>query len=169
MDLVEQDHTERVPHIPPFPLKKERNHSHRAWIEGASLSRSFLCANTGREYVEIVDEFVTAVMSRWPNAVLQFEDFSTEHAMLLLERYRNHYMVFNDDIQGTAASALAGMYGALRVLGMGPEQVRSVAEDQRLEAGIDLTVRALHGPPRSGASNASSASGPAPRAWAASA
>jgi hypothetical protein len=48
--------------------------------------------------------------------VLQFEDFSTNHALTLLQRYRNHYMVFNDDIQGTAASALAGMYGALRVL-----------------------------------------------------
>jgi malate dehydrogenase (decarboxylating) len=55
-------------------------------------------------------------MARWPNAVLQFEDFSTNHALKLLERYRSHYMVFNDDIQGTAASALAGMYGAMRVL-----------------------------------------------------
>ena len=44
-------------------------------------------------------QFVSAVMARWPNAVLQFEDFSTNHALKLLERYRNHYMVFNDDIQ----------------------------------------------------------------------
>lgn len=63
-----------------------------------------------------LSQFVSAVMTRWPNAVLQFEDFSTNHALRLLERYRNHYMVFNDDIQGTAASALAGMYGAMRVL-----------------------------------------------------
>lgn len=44
-------------------------------------------------------QFVQAVMARWPNAVLQFEDFSMEHALLLLERYRRHHLVFNDDIQ----------------------------------------------------------------------
>ena len=62
-------------------------------------------------------QFVHAVMARWPHAVLQFEDFSMEHALLLLERYRQHHLVFNDDIQGTAATALAGLYGALRALG----------------------------------------------------
>lgn len=44
-------------------------------------------------------QFVTAAMARWPNAVLQFEDFSIEHAGPLLERYRKHHLVFNDDIQ----------------------------------------------------------------------
>lgn len=53
----------------------------------------------GEEYLKIMDEFVSAVMSRWPHAVLQFEDFSTEVAKTLLERYRNHHIVFNDDIQ----------------------------------------------------------------------
>jgi malic enzyme len=38
-------------------------------------------------------------MARWPKAVLQFEDFSTDHALVLLNRYRNQYLVFNDDIQ----------------------------------------------------------------------
>lgn len=38
-------------------------------------------------------------MNRWPNAVLQFEDFSIDHALILLERYRHHHLVFNDDIQ----------------------------------------------------------------------
>jgi hypothetical protein len=55
-------------------------------------------------------------MDRWPNSVLQFEDFSNEHALALLERYRNFHLVFNDDIQGTAATALAGLYGAMRRL-----------------------------------------------------
>ncbi|GIL59677.1 hypothetical protein Vafri_14408 [Volvox africanus] len=73
---------------------------------------------TGPEYFEILDEFVTAAMARWPNAVLQFEDFSIEHAGPLLRRYRKHHLVFNDDIQGTAATALAGLYGALRVLNL---------------------------------------------------
>ena len=44
-------------------------------------------------------QFVKAVMTRWPNAVLQFEDFNMEHAQPLLERYRSHHLVFNDDIQ----------------------------------------------------------------------
>lgn len=38
-------------------------------------------------------------MSRWPKAVLQFEDFEMQHALTLLERYRKHHLVFNDDIQ----------------------------------------------------------------------
>ena len=38
-------------------------------------------------------------MTRWPNAVLQFEDFNMAHAQPLLERYRDHHLVFNDDIQ----------------------------------------------------------------------
>ena len=46
-----------------------------------------------------MDEFVKAVMARWPKAVLQFEDFSLEHAHPLLGRYRRHHLVFNDDIQ----------------------------------------------------------------------
>eukprot|EP00877_Chromochloris_zofingiensis_P009541 jgi/Chrzof1/4840/Cz15g01060.t1_MME1[v5.2] len=75
---------------------------------------------SGKEYYAIVDEFVHAVMSRWPKAVLQFEDFSIDHALVLLERYRHHHTVFNDDIQGTAATALAGLYGALRRLGKSP-------------------------------------------------
>lgn len=77
----------------------------------------------GREYYQLIDEFVAAVMSRWPRAVLQFEDFSTEHALVLLNRYRNQHLVFNDDIQGTAATALAGLYGALRVLGLKPDDL----------------------------------------------
>ncbi|KAG2502128.1 hypothetical protein HYH03_000618 [Edaphochlamys debaryana] len=75
---------------------------------------------TGADYYAIIDEFVAAAMSRWPNAVLQFEDFSIDHAKPLLERYRTHHLVFNDDIQGTAATALAGLYGALRVMGLPP-------------------------------------------------
>jgi malic enzyme len=44
-------------------------------------------------------QFVNAVMARWPNAVLQFEDFQMAHALTLLQRYRHHHLVFNDDIQ----------------------------------------------------------------------
>lgn len=44
-------------------------------------------------------QFVNAVMGRWPHAVLQFEDFNLAHAQPLLERYRKHHLIFNDDIQ----------------------------------------------------------------------
>ncbi|KAK9792672.1 hypothetical protein WJX73_006593 [Symbiochloris irregularis] len=77
----------------------------------------------GDEYYDIMDEFVKAVMGRWPNAVLQFEDFSLQHAHPLLGRYRNHHLVFNDDIQGTAATACAGVYGALAVQGKLPPAI----------------------------------------------
>lgn len=71
----------------------------------------------GDAYFEILDEFVEAVMSRWPKTVLQFEDFQLQYAHTLLQRYKHQHLVFNDDIQGTAATALAGVYGALKVQG----------------------------------------------------
>ena len=49
--------------------------------------------------VQILDEFVEAVMSRWPKAVLQFEDFQLPYAHPLLQRYKDQHLVFNDDIQ----------------------------------------------------------------------
>jgi len=71
----------------------------------------------GDRYLAIVDEFMAAVTTRWPGVLVQFEDFSYNHAMTLLDRYRKHRLVFNDDIQGTAAMVLAGVYGALRAQG----------------------------------------------------
>jgi len=77
----------------------------------------------GKRYVELVDEFMDAVKLRWPKAVIQFEDFETKHAEMLLKRYRNNFRVFNDDIQGTAATGVAAVYGALAVRGKGPEAI----------------------------------------------
>jgi len=71
----------------------------------------------GDRYLAIVDEFMAAVTTRWPGVLVQFEDFSYQSAQLLLDRYRKHRLVFNDDIQGTAATVLAGVYGALRAQG----------------------------------------------------
>lgn len=71
----------------------------------------------GDEYFALMDEFMNAVTNRWPRAVVQFEDFSSDHARVLLERYRDLHCVFNDDIQGTAAAASAGLIGALQVKG----------------------------------------------------
>ncbi len=58
---------------------------------------------TGEEYENFVAEFIQAVKSRWPNVLLQFEDFAQKNAMPLLDRYRDEVCCFNDDIQGTAA------------------------------------------------------------------
>lgn len=72
---------------------------------------------TGEEYDRFVDGFIQAVRSRWPNVLLQFEDFAQKNAMPLLERYRDQLCCFNDDIQGTAAVTLGTLIAASRAAG----------------------------------------------------
>ncbi|CAQ84984.1 MULTISPECIES: NAD-dependent malic enzyme [Photorhabdus] len=72
---------------------------------------------TGQEYDEFVDEFIQAVKRRWPNVLLQFEDFAQKNAMPLLNRYRHEICCFNDDIQGTAAVTLGSLIAASRAAG----------------------------------------------------
>ena len=108
----------------------------------------------GDEYIDLVDEFMAAVVHRWPNCLVQFEDFESSKAGPLLERYRNKYRMFNDDIQGTGAVTLAGLLGAIKISKQDMKNVRVLCAgagsagigvckqllDGMVEAGNDLLV-----------------------------
>ncbi|SMY32070.1 NAD-dependent malic enzyme [Photobacterium malacitanum] len=72
---------------------------------------------TGSEYDNFVDDFIQAVKHRWPEALIQFEDFAQKNAMPLLERYKDKVCCFNDDIQGTAAVTVGSLLAACKAAG----------------------------------------------------
>eukprot|EP01012_Entosiphon_sulcatum_P034347 TRINITY_DN43557_c0_g1_i1.p1 TRINITY_DN43557_c0_g1~~TRINITY_DN43557_c0_g1_i1.p1 ORF type:complete len:621 (+),score=162.40 TRINITY_DN43557_c0_g1_i1:70-1932(+) len=70
---------------------------------------------TGADYYLLVDEIMRALKRRWPRCLVQFEDFTSSEAPIVLDVYRNKTCCFNDDIQGTGGVVLAGLINALRL------------------------------------------------------
>lgn len=72
---------------------------------------------SGEEYYDFIDNVMCAIKRRWPNTLIQFEDFAQKNAMPLLTKYREQYCCFNDDIQGTAAVAVGSLIAASHAAG----------------------------------------------------
>ncbi|MFZ1851039.1 MAG: NAD-dependent malic enzyme [Nitrosomonas sp.] len=72
---------------------------------------------SGEAYRSLVDEFIQAIQARFPQALIHFEDFATPNAFEFLDQYGGRVRCFNDDIQGTAAVTLAGIYASCRITG----------------------------------------------------
>jgi malate dehydrogenase (oxaloacetate-decarboxylating)(NADP+) len=71
----------------------------------------------GEEYMAFIEEFVAAVQALYPKCCIQWEDFANINAVPILARYRDKICTYNDDIQGTAGIALAGIFAGLRITG----------------------------------------------------
>jgi malate dehydrogenase (oxaloacetate-decarboxylating) len=91
----------------------------------------------GDDYQAFVDRFVDAVRRVYPNALLQWEDFLKANALTQLQRFRDQLATFNDDIQGTAAVVLSGIYCGLKLTG------QSIRDQRLLFAGAGASAQGI--------------------------
>jgi malate dehydrogenase (oxaloacetate-decarboxylating) len=91
----------------------------------------------GQEYEDFIEAFVAAVVRRWPNILLQWEDFAGENALKILAKYRDRLCTFNDDIQGTAAVTTGTLLAAVHATGV-PLREQRIAMFGSGSAGVGI-------------------------------
>ncbi len=91
----------------------------------------------GQEYEDFIESFVAAVVRRWPNILLQWEDFAGENALKILAKYRDRLCTFNDDVQGTAAVTTGTLLAAVHATGV-PLREQRIAMFGSGSAGVGI-------------------------------